>query len=552
MLTIKSSGVKVNQIQGGLLPIVEICTYKEIFSNGISKGLKGKNVYFVSQLMSSDGIRLLRYKDLKHRTKINTQGRIPRWFKFIETKLIEDPLKSKKVKTNYQLGYNIHSVNTKIDNLKIKNWITTFHDQIGKPIIGRVLDNPNEDKIRIEHWIQDLENDQISPSVQLPILKKCGGCEVKTNQIRNKRSNTKVRCIADISIENCVKVNANSIQNDRYIADMAIYEALAQAECKYYGKTSMNECIIEKVNGLLKYIHPSDYCNALIEIVNSLTQETDIEIYTDGSMKNIATNEIMMGCAFVISAPIKKSFSCGIADNPSSNKAELIAVILSLMTCPKAANVEIYSDSQWVVNAFDDLNFLTIKDIERSKVNYKVLWLCLFKIIRIYSLKVKITKVKVHSDCNYNKEADKLAKSGAEKNALIIEDKLLLHNGTVCWRDMPIERNPILMIKGIKDTQFIKEFLMLHRNEVYRQSDLLRLIDWKISLKLNNINQYDTLFEDHYLQSFRIKICCNELPTCANLKKRKPDLYDEDWRCNFCKIEEETFVHFWKCRIFKR
>ncbi|CAB5338006.1 unnamed protein product [Rhizophagus irregularis] len=399
MLTIKSSGVKVNQIQGGLLPIVEICTHKEIFTNGISKGLKGKNVYFVNQLMSSDGIHLLRYKDLKYRTKINTQGRIPNWFKFIETKLIEDPLKSKKVKTDYQLGYNIHSVNTKIDNLKTKNWITTFHDQIGtKPIIGRVLDNPNEDKIRIEHWIQDLENDQISPSVQLPILKKCEGCEVKMNQIRNKRSNTKVRCIADINIENCVKVNANSIQNDRYIADIAIYEALAQAECKYYEKTSMNECIIEKVNGLFKYIHPSDYRNALIEIANSLMQETDIEIYTDGSMKNIATNEIMMGCAFVISAPIKKSFNCGIADNPSSNKAELMAVILSLMICPKAANVEIYSDSQWVVNIFDDLNFLTIKDIERSKVNYKVLWLCLFKIIRIYSLKVKITKVKAHSD----------------------------------------------------------------------------------------------------------------------------------------------------------
>ncbi|CAB5393352.1 unnamed protein product [Rhizophagus irregularis] len=116
MLTIKSSGVKVNQIQGRLIPIVEICTHKEIFTNG----MKGKNVYFASQLMLSDGTRLLRYKDLKHRTKINTQGRIPSWFKFIETKLIEDPLKSKKVKTDYQLGYNIHSVDTKIDNLKQK------------------------------------------------------------------------------------------------------------------------------------------------------------------------------------------------------------------------------------------------------------------------------------------------------------------------------------------------------------------------------------------------------------------------------------------------
>ncbi|EXX50428.1 hypothetical protein RirG_270960 [Rhizophagus irregularis DAOM 197198w] len=214
---------------------------------------------------------------------------------------------------------------------------------------------------------------------------------------------------------------------------------------------SMNECIIEKVNGLFKYIHPSDYRNGLIEIANSLTQETDIEIYTDESIKNVATSEIMMGCAFVISAPIKKSFNCGIVDNSSSNKAELMAVILSLMICPKVANVEIYSDSQWV------------------------LWLCLFKIIRIYNLKVKITKVKAHSDCDHNKEADKLTKSGAEKNVLIIEDKLLLHNGTVCWRDMPIERNPILMIKGIKDAQFIEEFLMLHRNKVDRLENIFKV-----------------------------------------------------------------------------
>ncbi|CAB4406684.1 unnamed protein product [Rhizophagus irregularis] len=110
MLTIKTSGVKVNQIQGGLMPIVEICTHKEIFKKGISKGLKGKYVYFVNQLMSSDGTRLLRYKDLKHRIKINTQGRIPSWFKFIESKLVEEPLKSKKVKIDYQVGYNTFSV----------------------------------------------------------------------------------------------------------------------------------------------------------------------------------------------------------------------------------------------------------------------------------------------------------------------------------------------------------------------------------------------------------------------------------------------------------
>jgi hypothetical protein len=93
---------------------------------------------------------------------------------------------------------------------------------------------------------------------------------------------------------------------------------------------------------------------------------------------------------------------------------------------------------------------------------------------------------------------------------------------------MPVERNPILMIKGIKDAQYIDEFLGLNRNEIYsKQPELLGLIDWKISLKLNCIDQYNTLFENHFLQSFRIKICCNELPTYVNFKKQKPDIYDE-------------------------
>ncbi|CAB4437826.1 unnamed protein product [Rhizophagus irregularis] len=272
MLTIRSSGIKVNQIEGGSLPIVEIFTHKEIFNKGISKGLKGKNVYFASQLMSSDGMRLLRYKDLKHRIKINTQGRIPSWFKFVENKLIEEPVKSKKVKNNYQLGYSLYNEEMNIDKLKTKNWITTFHNQIGKPIIGRVLDKPKEDQLWVEHWIQELEDDQLSPSVQLPIIKKCGGCEIKTNQIRNRRSNAKIRCVMNIRAENCIKINANSIQNDRYIADIAIYEALAQAECKYYGKMSVDACTIERVNSLLRYIHPSEYRNELLEIANNLKQ----------------------------------------------------------------------------------------------------------------------------------------------------------------------------------------------------------------------------------------------------------------------------------------
>lgn len=52
-------------------------------------------------------------------------------------------------------------------------------------------------------------------------------------------------------------------------------------------------------------------------------------------MKNGLIDEIKMGSAFLISSPIDRYFNCSIGDNPFSNKAELIPVILNLMAYHK-------------------------------------------------------------------------------------------------------------------------------------------------------------------------------------------------------------------------
>lgn len=259
MLTIRASKVKINQIQGVSLPLKDIFTHKELFQSGISKGLKGKNVCFVSQLISSDGICLLRYKDLKHRMKINTQGKIPGWFKTIEKKLIDKPLISKKVKSIYQLEHNLIENNVDSEEFKSRNWIATFNDQVNTSIIGRIIDKPDNGKFVIEHWIQEIENDTISPLLQLPIIKKCRGCEIKTDRTRNRRNNSNMRCITKAAIDNSVKINASFIQNDHYIIDNSIYEVLAQAKCKHYGGLNVKVNDVERVNGLLRYIYPKKY-----------------------------------------------------------------------------------------------------------------------------------------------------------------------------------------------------------------------------------------------------------------------------------------------------
>ena len=60
--------------------------------------------------------------------KINTQGRVPKWFKSVEHKLIEDPLTSKKVKSIYQLEYTTIEDKANINDLKSRNWIAAFSE----------------------------------------------------------------------------------------------------------------------------------------------------------------------------------------------------------------------------------------------------------------------------------------------------------------------------------------------------------------------------------------------------------------------------------------
>src|SRR5436305_12191210 len=132
--------------------------------------------------------------------KINTQGRVPKWFKSVEHRLIEDPLTSKKVKSIYQLEYTTIEDKANINDLKSRNWIAEFSKQMNKAIIERILNKPDCQKVMIEHWVQEITSDKISPSLQLPIIKRCGGCEIKTDHITM------------IDLDKSVKINA-SIQN---------------------------------------------------------------------------------------------------------------------------------------------------------------------------------------------------------------------------------------------------------------------------------------------------------------------------------------------------
>jgi ribonuclease HI len=93
---------------------------------------------------------------------------------------------------------------------------------------------------------------------------------------------------------------------------------------------------------------------------------------------------------------------------------ELQAVIEALKLLKEECSIEIYSDSAYVVNAFDKgwiNNWIKNgwKTSGKDPVKNKELWQELYELTKIHD--VKFVKVKGHSDNEFNNRCDELARN---------------------------------------------------------------------------------------------------------------------------------------------
>ena len=114
---------------------------------------------------------------------------------------------------------------------------------------------------------------------------------------------------------------------------------------------------------------------------------------------------------------IKKEISGGKKET-TNNIMEITAVIEGLKKLKRPCNVEIYSDSAYVVNAFNNgWIYSWIKNnwktSSKEPVKNKELWQELYDLTRIH--KVTFMKVKGHSDNEFNNRCDELARSEIEQ-----------------------------------------------------------------------------------------------------------------------------------------
>ncbi len=141
----------------------------------------------------------------------------------------------------------------------------------------------------------------------------------------------------------------------------------------------------------------------------------EVIIYTDGA----CTGNPGAGgyCAILSYKGIEKVVS-GSEKETTNNRMELLAVIMGLKTLKEPCKVKLYSDSQYVVDAFVK-DWVSVwknngwRTSGKSEVKNRDLWENLLALLSKHD--VEFIKVKGHSDNEYNNKCDKIAREEYKK-----------------------------------------------------------------------------------------------------------------------------------------
>ncbi|MCL2382758.1 MAG: ribonuclease HI [Oscillospiraceae bacterium] len=144
-------------------------------------------------------------------------------------------------------------------------------------------------------------------------------------------------------------------------------------------------------------------------------------LYTDGACSG---NPGPGGWAALLMYGDKKKEISGGSKETTNNIMEIMAVIEGLKALKRPCNVEVYSDSSYVVNTFEEgwihnWQMNNWRTAGKKPVKNKELWEELWELTQTH--KVKFIKVKGHSDNEFNNRCDELARAEAEKVIIAAE-----------------------------------------------------------------------------------------------------------------------------------
>lgn len=141
----------------------------------------------------------------------------------------------------------------------------------------------------------------------------------------------------------------------------------------------------------------------------TLSKDNNVVIYTDGACSG---NPGAGGWGAVLMHGAHKKEISGFEPNTTNNRMELTAVIVALSSLKQPCNVELYSDSAYVVNAIKQGWLENWKNngwigSDKKQVKNIELWQSLDALMQKHN--VNFNKVKGHADNEFNNRCDALA-----------------------------------------------------------------------------------------------------------------------------------------------
>ena len=137
----------------------------------------------------------------------------------------------------------------------------------------------------------------------------------------------------------------------------------------------------------------------------------EVTIYTDGACSG---NPGPGGWGAILMIEDHKKEISGGSKETTNNIMELTAVIEALKLLKRPCKVELYSDSAYVVNAFQQKWIYgwikkNWKTAGNEPVKNKELWQELYNLTKVHD--ITFNKVKGHSDNEFNNRCDELARN---------------------------------------------------------------------------------------------------------------------------------------------
>ncbi|GBB86827.1 hypothetical protein RclHR1_13270009 [Rhizophagus clarus] len=235
---------------------------------------------------------------------------------------------------------------------------------------------------------------------------------------------------------------------------------------------------------LLQHFEYNSKLEALHIVQQHLKEEDTLSFYTDGSLINANIQAASMTAGFIRVSDtndITHSFTTTIENWPSSLRAELFAILLSLIVSPYGCQVDINTDSQNLINIIQ----------------------------RIYN-----------------------------NPTFSIRDYFRLPNNNIVINNIECkiahyDSTPTLVIKQqyFDNIQFIPQWDAVDW-------------DVTLWILCNNGEKTETNFEQHHKMIFKYKLLLEQLAVLEKTKCQYYDIY-QDSDCPLCAEEKETFSHIW-------